>query len=151
MENLERNDDIRKKLDDYKEIILAFSELLAEENQALTDFDTDAVTALYERKAQIVAAYRSLVAFFIKNQEGLKIMSDEEKKSLREISLNLDALLKENDLLLQTRMKTSKSVMDSIVNIAKITNNANSTSYGAQGKYSPLDNSKNAIAINRTL
>ena len=41
--------------------------------------------------------------------------------------------------------------MNTIINIAKVTNNRNATSYGAQGRYSPLDNSKNALAINRTL
>lgn len=44
-----------------------------------------------------------------------------------------------------------QNVMDTIVNIAKVSNNINATSYGAQGRYSPLDNSKNALAVNRTL
>ena len=41
--------------------------------------------------------------------------------------------------------------MDTIVNIAKVSNNINATSYGAQGRYSPLDNSNSALAVNRTL
>ena len=40
---------------------------------------------------------------------------------------------------------------DSIVNLAKARTSTYSTSYGSQGKYSPLDNSKNAMTINRTL
>ena len=78
-------------------------------------------------------------------------MSAEERASLKTEAASLDDLLKENDQLLKTRMETSQTVMNSIINIAKAANNANATSYGSQGKYSPLDNSKNAIAINRTL
>jgi len=70
---------------------------------------------------------------------------------LREEALKLDELQHENSKLLQTRMKVSQTIMDSIVNLAKNRTKACSTSYGSQGKYSPLDNSKNAIAINRTL
>lgn len=151
MENLTPNDEMRKKLRDYKEIIIGFSELLVQENKSLNDYDFEAVTKLYDQKAHIVTAYRNLVAFFIKNQEALTLLDIAEKENLKEISIKLDDLLKENEILLKTRMETSKSVMDSIVRIVKVTSNANSTSYGSQGKYSPLDNSKNAIAINRTL
>lgn len=146
-----QKEDFNRKIADYKEIINSFSDLLSIENEALRNYDTDAVTALYEQKTKIVTAYRNLVAYFIKNQEVLKALEETERNNVKELSLKLDTLLKENDTLLKTRMETSKSVMDSIVRIAKITNNANSTSYGSQGKYSPLDNSKNAIAINRTL
>ena len=92
-----------------------------------------------------------VVAFFIKNQEGLKLLDQEDKLTLREEALKLDELQHENSKLLQTRMKVSQTIMDSIVNLAKNRTKACSTSYGSQGKYSPLDNSKNAIAINRTL
>ena len=102
-------------------------------------------------KVKLVTAYRSFVAFFIKNQEGLKLLDQEDKLTLREEALKLDELQHENSKLLQTRMKVSQTIMDSIVNLAKNRTKAYSTSYGSQGKYSPLDNSKNAIAINRTL
>lgn len=103
------------------------------------------------KKVKLVTAYRSFVAFFIKNQEGLKLLDQEDKLTLREEALKLDELQHENSKLLQTRMKVSQTIMDSIVNLAKNRTKAYSTSYGSQGKYSPLDNSKNAIAINRTL
>ena len=75
-----------------------------------------------------------------------------QKEDLREISLELDALLKENETLLKTRMETSKLVMSSIVSIAKVTSrSSNATSYGAKGSFSPLNNNYNALAINRTL
>lgn len=151
MEKLSQIEEINQKIKDYKEIILSFSALLNEENRALEQFDTDTVGALYEQKCKIVTAYRGMVAYFIKNQTILNSLDDEKKQDLKEVSVNLDKLLQENDTLLKTRMETSQSIMNTIVNIAKAANNANSTSYGAQGKYSPLDNSKNAIAINRTL
>ena len=81
----------------------------------------------------------------------MDLLDDEKKKELKSVSQELDALLKENDLLLKTRMETSKNVMNTIINIAKVTNNRNATSYGSQGRYSPLDNNKNALAVNRTL
>ena len=138
MENLSQKEEIKAKAADYLDIVRSFSELLREENDALEKFETDKVAALYEQKVKLVTAYRSFVAFFIKNQEGLKL-------------LDLDELQHENSKLLQTRMKVSQTIMDSIVNLAKNRTKACSTSYGSQGKYSPLDNSKNAIAINRTL
>ena len=111
----------------------------------------DTVGRLFEKKAQTVGVYRGLVAFFIKNQDALSSLSPEEKENLKEESKMLDELLLENDKLLKTRMETSQTVMDSIINIAKVANNANATSYGCQGRYTPLDNSKNALAVNRTL
>lgn len=150
MEELNK-EELRRKIQDYKDIIESFSALLKEENQALSDYSLDIVSALYEKKSLTVMAYRSMVAFFIKNSESLRELSDEERLSLKNCSQALDELLQENDTLLRTRMETSKTVMDSIVNIAKVTNNANATSYGHHGNYTPLDNSKNALAVNRTL
>ena len=151
MENLSQHDDIRQKVRDYKDVINGFTALLAEENKALENFEADIVASLFEQKSKSVAAYRSYVAYFIKNQAALNDVEEEYKQQLKEMSLQLDALLKENDRLLKTRMETSKSIMDSIVNMAKNNSHANSTSYGCQGKYSPLESSKNAIAVNRTL
>ncbi len=150
MENIEQQD-INQKIQDYKEIIASFSELLKTENQALTDFNLELVSSLYEKKLQTVMAYRGLVAYFIKNQALLETINEAEKLDLKNCSQALDELLQENDRLLKTRMETSKTVMDSIVNIAKITNKTNATSYGNNGSYTPLDNSRNALAINRTL
>lgn len=152
MEELNKSkEEIMKKVQDYKEIIESFSALLKEENQALSDFSLDIISSLYEKKSQTVMAYRTMVAYFIKNRESLRELSDDERMALKNSSQALDELLQENDRLLRTRMETSKTVMDSIVNIAKVTNNANATSYGNHGHYTPLDNSKNALAINRTL
>lgn len=151
MENLEHENNIKQKIEDFKEIIVRFQNLLLEENKALQEFNFDMVAKLYDQKSNVVNVYRNMVAFFIRNQDALREAEGEQKSELKELSINLDALIKENDVLLKTRMETSKTVMDSIVNIAKVTNNANSTSYGAQGNYSPLDNNHNALAINRTL
>ncbi len=140
MENIEQQD-INQKIQDYKEIIASFSELLKTENQALTDFNLELVSSLYEKKLQTVMAYRGLVAYFIKNQALLETINEAEKLDLKNCSQALDELLQENDRLLKTRME----------NIAKITNKTNATSYGNNGSYTPLDNSRNALAINRTL
>jgi hypothetical protein len=48
-------------------------------------------------------------------------------------------------------MEAGKKVMDSFINIAKVANNTFATSYGAQGRYTPLDTNHNALAFNRTL
>lgn len=151
MENLAPHDDIRQKVLDYKDVINGFKIILTEENKALEGFEADKVANLFEQKTKAVAAYRSYVAYFIKNQEALNTLEEEYKQQLKEMSLQLDALLQENDTLLRTRMETSKSIMDSIVNMAKANSNASSTSYGCQGNYSPAESSKNAIAVNRTL
>ncbi len=144
-------EEINGKVADLREVIRGFAELLKAENEALRKFDVEAVGSLYEQKAKTVSAYRMMSAFFIKNQECLSRADSELKLSLKEDSQELDTLLRENELLLKTRMETSKNVMDTIINIAKVTNNRNATSYGAHGTYSPLDNNKNALAINRTL
>ena len=144
-------DEINDKVADLQDVILGFADLLRKENEALRKFDVEAVSNLYEQKSKTVSAYRSMSAFFIKNQKYLAEIDTELKDSLKDASLELDALLKENELLLKAKMETSKKVMDTIINIAKVTNNRNATSYGAHGNYSPLDNNKNALAINRTL
>ena len=139
------------KVSDFKEIVSSFSQLLQAENEALEKFDLAKVSELYEQKSKTVTAYRNMVAYFIKNQESLKALPEADRNNLRDISQQLDELIRKNDILLKTKMQTNKMVMDSIVNIAKVTNNANSTSYGSQGKYSPLDNNSNALTVNRTL
>ncbi len=144
-------DEINDKVADLQDVILGFANLLKQENEALRNFDVEAVSNLYEQKAKTVSAYRSMSAFFIKNQKYLAEIDAELRDELKEASLELDTLLKENELLLKAKMETSKKVMDTIINIAKVTNNRNATSYGAHGNYSPLDNNKNALAINRTL
>ena len=150
MENQEQNI-FASKVNDFKAIVGSFATLLQAENEALEKFDLNKVGELYEQKTKTVTAYRNMVAYFIKNQESLKQLPEAERDNLRDISQNLDALIRKNDMLLKTKMQTNKVVMDSIINIAKVTNNANSTSYGAQGKYSPLDNNSNALTVNRTL
>ena len=144
-------EEINNKVEDLLAVIDGFADLLKTENEALRKFDVEAVGSMYEQKAKIVSAYRSMSAFFIKNQNYLSNADTELKQDLKDASQELDSLLKENELLLKTRMETSKNVMDTIINIAKVTNNRNATSYGAHGTYSPLDNNKNALAINRTL
>ena len=151
MEQAEQQTEMQKKISDYQEILLTFAELLQEENQALRDYNVVRVSEMYEQKAQIVSVYRNLVAYFIKNQHALASMDDEAKATLKQNSLKLDELLRENDLLLKTRMETSKSVIGSIVNVATMTSKSNSTSYGAQGQFNQPDNQHSAIAVNRTL
>lgn len=151
MENIENNNLLVTKLEDFNAIICSFSELLLAENAALERFDLEAVGKLYDRKVKIVNAYRSLVAFLIKNQEDVQKLAEPDREQLKAASTDLDALIKQNELLLKTKMQANKMVMDSIVSTAKMTNNSNSTSYGSQGKYSPLDNNSNALTVNRTL
>ena len=150
MENQEQNI-LAAKVSDFKEIVSSFSQLLQAENEALEKFDLAKVSELYEQKSKTVTAYRNMVAYLIENQESLKALPEADRNNLRDISQQLDELIRKNDILLKTKMQTNKMVMDSIVNIAKVTNNANSTSYGSQGKYSPLDNNSNALTVNRTL
>jgi len=142
---------LASKLNDFKDVVQSFSELLTIENEALETSNLEVVSRLYEQKSKTVTVYRNMVAYFIQNQEKLSEISSEEKEYLRNISQKLDKLIHQNDMLLKTKMQANKIVMDSIVSIAKVTNNANATSYGSKGKYSPLDNNSNALTINRTL
>lgn len=144
-------EEINDKIANLLDVIDEFIDLVDAENNALQAYNVEVVGSLYEKKTKIVAAYRSMSAFFIKNQKYLAEADVELKQDLKEASKELDEALKENELLLKTRMETSKNVMNTIINIAKVTNNRNATSYGAHGTYSPLDNNKNALAINRTL
>ncbi len=143
-------EEILQKVDDYKEVVSAFADVLRQENEALNDYDIKKVSALYETKAKVVSAYRLLVSYLIKNQEALNSLEKEEKEDLKEISSELNELLSTNNILLKARMETSKNVMSSIVSLAKVATKANSTSYAAGGGYSPLNSTRSAIAINRT-
>ena len=150
MEELQKNEN-NSKIEELKQIVSSFVDFLEHENSALRDFDTASVSAAYEQKTKLVSAYRSISAYFIKNHQILEQLDNDDKVLLRDLSLSLDAQLKENEMLLKTRMEASKTVMDTIISVAKMNNNRNATSYGSQGTYSPLDNNKNALAINRTL
>ena len=130
MENQEQNI-FASKVNDFKAIVGSFATLLQAENEALEKFDLNKVGELYEQKTKTVTAYRNMVAYFIKNQESLKQLPEPERDNLRDISQNLDALIRKNDMLLKTKMQTNKVVME--------------------GKYSPLDNNSNALTVNRTL
>ena len=143
--------EIETKSQDYCEIVERFSALLSEENEALRAYDIKKVGAMLENKAQVVGAYRSIVGYFIKNQNEMKKLPSERQQQMKELSQKLETLMKENDILLNTKMQTSKTVMDTFVNIAKKASDANSTSYGSGGKYSKIDNTRSAMAINQTL
>ena len=151
MEKELTTEEIQNKINDYQDIINGFISLLEEENQALRAYNIEAVGQLYERKSKTVGAYRSIVAFFIKHQDYLSSITDEHRAQLKELSLKLDALMKENDTLLKSKMETSQSIKESIVRLAKITNKNNSTTNGEGGSYSKVDNTQSSIAVNRTL
>ena len=144
-------EDIIKKIEDYYEVVANFCDILRDENEALNNYNLKAVKKLYDRKAKAVNAYRGLVSFFIEHREALKELDEHTKKDLAEASNELDELLKDNEVLLRCRMETSQTVMNTIVNLAKMHNNASATAYGAKGGYYQPDNNRNAIAINRTL
>ena len=150
MENLHAKE-ILDKIEMMKQIVIGFTNVISKENEALKTGDDTTVRVLYEQKLKTVAAYRSLTAFFIKNRAQIAEIKDPAKDELRELSTNLDKVLKQNEMLLKVRMEAGKKVMDTFINIAKARNNSFATSYGAQGNYSPLDNNRNALAFNRTL
>ncbi len=150
MTELQENE-ILAKIEHMKNVVSGFCEIIVKENAALEVGDIATVKGLYEQKIKTVAAYRSASAFFIKNRDELANFEHESKSELKELSLKLDKALKNNDLLLKTRMEAGKKVMDIIINIAKNTNKSNATSYGSHGTYTPLDNNRNALAFNRTL
>lgn len=143
--------DISQKIKDYNEIIVSFSDVLRKENKALQDFDTKAVSALYEQKSKLSLAYRSMVAFFIKHQNEFKHISNEDRELLKANSLELENLFKENDLLLKTRMEASKTVVGAFVDAAKMAVEARATSYGSRGTYAPMNSQNSMMAINTTL
>ena len=143
--------EILAKIDIMKQIVTGFIDVISKENSALKINDVITVKALYEQKLKTIAAYRSMSAYFIKNSELVSSFNDVSKDELKELSKELDNQLKTNELLLKTRMEAGKKVMDSFINIAKVASNTFATSYGAQGRYTPLDNNHNALAFNRTL
>jgi len=149
MEDMAKNE-LRQKISDYNEIIVSFANVLRQENIALQAFDVTAVSDLYEQKSKLSLAYRSMVSFFIKHQEELKAISEEDKNILKKNSLELEKLFKENDLLLKTRMEASKTVVGAIVDATKMAVEAQATSYGAQGTYARLSNQNSAMAIDGT-
>ncbi len=143
--------EIIDKIEMMKQIVIGFNDIIIKENEALKSGDIKMVKTLYEQKLKTVAAYRSMSAFFIKNRAEVAEIQDIAKDELKEVSAELDKSLKTNELLLKTRMEAGKKVMDTFINIAKVANNSNATSYGARGGYTPLDNNRNALAFNRTL
>lgn len=149
MEQLQK--EIESKSQDYCDIVSRFSAFLTEENEALRAYDIKKVGSMLDDKAHIVGAYRSIVGYFIKNQAEIKTLKEQRQQEMKELSQKLEALMKENDVLLNTKMQTSKTVMDTFVNIAKKATDASSTSYSSGGKYSKVDNTRSAMAINQTL
>ena len=150
MERLQTQE-ILDKIEMMKQIVIGFTDVISKENDALKVGDDQTVKVLYEQKLKTVAAYRSLTAFFIKNRAQIAEFVGEAKDELKELSINLDKVLKMNEMLLKVRMEAGKKVMDTFINIAKARNNSFATSYGARGNYTTLDNNRNALAFNRTL
>ena len=150
MEELQA-EEIAKKIDLMKQIVIGFIQVISKENEALQKGDVQTVKILYEQKIKTVAAYRSLSAFFIKNREAVASYESKDKEDLKILSADLDKTLRNNELLLKTRMEAGQKVMDTIINIAKKANKVCATSYGSHGNYTPLDNNYNALAFNRTL
>ena len=147
----EAKTELAQKIDDYNEIIVNFSDVLRQENQALEAFDVAKISALFEQKSKLSLAYRTMVSFFIKHQDELHALKEDKKEMLKKNSLELETLFKENDLLLKTRMEASKTVVGAIVDATKMAAEAQATAYGAHGTYAPMSNHNSAMAVNRTL
>ncbi|MBR6663849.1 MAG: hypothetical protein IKL33_03370, partial [Alphaproteobacteria bacterium] len=113
-------EEINNKVADLLDVIDNFIEILEVENAALKSFDVEKISSLFDQKSKTVSAYRSMSAYFIKNSDYLSQLEADLKQELKEESEVLDSLLKENELLLKTRMDTSKNVMNTIINIAKV-------------------------------
>ena len=143
--------EILAKIDIMKQVVTGFIDVVSKENNALKINDIKTIKSLYEQKLKTIAAYRSMSAYFIKNSKIISSFEHQSKTELKDLSKELDAHLKVNELLLKTRMEAGKKVMDTFINIAKVANNTFATSYGSQGRYTPLDNNHNALAFNRTL
>jgi len=150
MENIDTAE-IASKIEMMLSIVASFSDVITQENIALKSGDIKVVKSLYEQKIKTVAAYRSLCAFFIKNRDAVKQYQSPAKDRLQQASAQLDEQLKQNEMLLKTRMDAGKAVMNTFIDIVKKNNAAKSTSYGAHGAYTPLDSSRNALAFNRTM
>jgi len=140
-----------QKIADIIDIVYNFIDLLEEENEAIEDGNMDIVKELSDQKIHIANIYRSHVAYVIKNRDYVKELESEEKDELKEASLQLDELIKENAKLLEVKMNVTESVIDTIVNYSKKHNELNSTSYSSKGHFSEQDNNKNAISINKEL
>lgn len=150
MENVNIKE-IADKIEMMKQIISSFTGVLEQENAALKSNDIKTVKSLYEQKIKAVVAYRTACAFFIKNQNIVAEYISPQKDELKELSVKLDVVLKENELLLKTRMDAGKAVMNTFVQVAKMANNKQATAYGAKGGYALIDNQRNALAFNRTM
>lgn len=142
---------IADKIAVMKQIVASFTEVVTTENQALRNNDIVTIKHIYEQKIKTVAAYRSACAFFIKNQEAIAAYNAPDKVELKDLSAKLDAALKENELLLKTRMDAGKAVMNTLIQAAKMANNKQATAYGSKGGYALMDNQRNALAFNRTM
>ncbi|MFI3241415.1 MAG: hypothetical protein R3Y43_02475 [Alphaproteobacteria bacterium] len=143
--------EFQQKLVDFKAIILSLQNVLQKENDALEKFDINTATSLYNIKNKTVGVYRDYISYFIKNNQQLQELKEEDKATLKDIIKELDNKLAKNDILLKTRIDISKKVMNSIVNIAKTQNKTNSTSYGKMGNYTQREKQYNSIAINQML
>lgn len=140
-----------EKIQEYIEIVTTLSEILDEENTLLSQLQFDQTSSLLERKAKAINIYKTSVSYMMDNTHIVESLSKPDKEYIKEISKNLDDLIKNNDLILRTKMEVSKSVMDSIIGMLKKSTISNSTSYGSMGTLNPLEKSKNAITLNQTL
>ena len=93
MERLQTQE-ILDKIEMMKQIVIGFTDVISKENDALKVGDDQTVKVLYEQKLKTVAAYRSLTAFFIKNRAQIAEFVGEAKDELKELSINLDKVLK---------------------------------------------------------
>ena len=107
MERLQTQE-ILDKIEMMKQIVIGFTDVISKENDALKVGDDQTVKVLYEQKLKTVAAYRSLTAFFIKNRAQIAEFVGEAKDELKELSINLDKVLKMNEMLLKVRMEAGK-------------------------------------------
>ena len=79
-------EEINDKIANLLDVIDEFIDLVDAENNALQAYNVEVVGSLYEKKTKIVAAYRSMSAFFIKNQKYLAEADVELKQELKEAS-----------------------------------------------------------------
>ena len=90
MEKEISTDNLIEKINTYCDIVTEFSKLLETENEALRVYDVEKIAQLYDQKTHIVGAYRSIVAFFIKNQTLLSSIELSYREKLKTLAAGLD-------------------------------------------------------------
>lgn len=146
--------DAEKRLQDLISVTQRLIDVLERENALLREHAYGEIQHLLDEKEIIARVYEARIMHLKEHPGELDGANEETRATLKELSEQVDGLIKENGAMLQTSIVTSKRIIDMVADaLREKTIETGTYANGGRNRPKPAGNKHRvaAISINETL